>query len=83
MGRNRTTIDIDSLRIDMLEEKNTLCKRIATKPCLQYEQVLFEIWIIRFLKKVFSKKTVILHSFLEISLQSVENEWIVEDVDCM
>ncbi len=34
MGRNRTTIDIDSLRIDMLEEKNTLCKRIATKPCL-------------------------------------------------
>ena len=36
-----------------------------------------------FLKKVFSKKSVILHSFLEISLQSVENEWIVEDIDCM
>ena len=34
MGRNRTTNDIDSVRIDLLEEKNTLYKRIATKSCL-------------------------------------------------
>ena len=56
MGRNRTTIDIDSVRIDLLEEKNTLYKRIATKSCLQYEQGLFEIMISRFLKKSFFRK---------------------------